>query len=139
MTDYGIEYRPERKKLVKKTEDGEETIGFQIEGHTSFIFSPPSELSNKEEFKNILEDILSEKRYEWSKNAEGEYYRVMDKVEDSFFHLAIEKKEHIALFVQVNTTEKSVRNFHEKLLEISSEDWTIEKNETDITGTGANP
>lgn len=141
--DYEITHRPD-KHAIRATGEGEreeeELMGMQIEGATSFHFTPQDDLSESE-MDAIVRTILADSEYEHGGGFDEFYYMVADSYqtderEASYFHVAIEGDKHVALFVKDTTTEESVKRFHQKLKAQTDCEWEGEKAETDLTGTG---
>lgn len=144
MVDYSINHTPERTTIeatgeTEHFEEGE-AVGSSIEGSTTFTFKPKNVEYIKQDYINLIEDILE--KYNFFTHGEDPfdpyYHVVSERIDWSHYHLAVEGDKYIALFVQPNTTEESVKHFHEILEEETAEPWTVEKHETDLNGSGAN-
>jgi hypothetical protein len=142
MSDYNINYTPERNTIRASgegTRDEGEPMGMQIEGFTTFKFEPCDEDYSQEQFVDTVESILEREYFEFGQDINRPYYFVAYTRHDwSVYHLAVEKDKYIALFVRTVTTEQSVKEFHEILSQTTGHEWGVEKQATDLTGSGPN-
>lgn len=140
MPDYEINHTPERSTVSVQEADGEEkAIGTTIEGTTHFSFRPEEIEYSEDDFKSSVEDVLEGEGFEFKKESYEPYYHVIYTKHDwSHYHLAVQGDDHISLFVRTSTTERSVEDFHNLLAGTTDTDWNVEKNETDLTGSGSN-
>lgn len=140
MVDWEINFTPERRAISAPEDSENEFVGIQIEGNTTFCFTPERDLGEAEQVQ-IVESVLEGcDDFEYGKNVSEPYYRVALTGDDSWsvYHVAVEGGEYVALFVRTSTTEESVEHFYRLLERETAFEWSVEKNETDLTGSGPN-
>jgi hypothetical protein len=134
--DWSINHTPERSGLTD--EDGEDVNGFVREGSTTFVFEPVGTVLSDKEYSEVIDSVLSREQFHVGEDSESLYYRVGVKAREwSVYHVAVQK-DCITLFVRDATTEKSVKSFYRFLGSETDFEWSVTKEETDITGTGEN-
>lgn len=128
--DYTITHRPHRKNLPN-------IPGFQISGSTTFEFIPEKQLTTTQ-YKNIIENILQQPAYVYSKSPDRNYYYCFaqsstDGKNASMFDLAIQS-DCLTIFVKTATTEQSIESFHTHLQNNTKFSWECRKHERNING-----
>jgi hypothetical protein len=113
-------------------------VGSVIEGSTTFVFEPVDAELSSEEYGEIIEDVLSCERFDVGKSGDRLYYKVARRGREwSVYHLAVQE-DCLTLFARDATTENSVKSFYQLLESETGIEWSVEKEERDLTGTGKN-